>query len=202
MAHSLSIADPSDRLPAGGDTAVAAGEVALRMQCFAEFWQGARPSVRAYLASFVPDGGILDDCVQEVALVAWKKGPLDKGSHDFLHHALACARHIGMAARRKIRADRLNLLAPDVAGSLADSVATLDPVAGPSDRVLALRQCIGRLSADQQALIRRRYGDEGSAALAEEARRSGKSIDTLYKRLERLRGLLRDCVTRQLNHPE
>lgn len=203
MAESLSLANPTaDGFPAAGAESLLADGTALRMKCFSDFWQSAQRSVRAYLRSFLPDGSLLDDCVQEVALVAWRKGPLDKDEREFLHHALACARHIGMAARRKLHADRLKLLAPDVAESLADSVAASEQAARPCDRVEALRHCISRLSADQQSLIRRRYGDEGSDALAAEARRAGTSLDTLYKRLERLRGLLRDCVTRQLNLSE
>jgi hypothetical protein len=46
-----------------------------------------------------------------------------------------------------------------------------------------------------------RYGDDSSNALSEEARRAGKNLLTLYKRLERLRSLLRECVTRQLSPP-
>jgi DNA-directed RNA polymerase specialized sigma24 family protein len=108
-----------------------------------------------------------------------------------------------MAARRKFHGDRLTLLAPDVAQALADTVATRDPSPEPSDRVEALRRCIGRLSDDQQALIRLRYGDEdGSSGLSKEARRTGKTLETLYKRLERLRTLLRECVTRQLTPTE
>lgn len=171
------------------------------MRRFSDLWQQSQRTVRAYLASFVPDGSLLDDCMQEVALVAWRKGPLDQGDRDFLHHALACARNIGMAARRKIHGDRLKLLSPDVAEALADTVVSLEANPEPSDRVEALRNCIGRLSTDQQALIRVRYSADGPGELSNEARRAGKSLETLYKRLERLRSLLRECVTRQLSPP-
>lgn len=200
MSHSLSLANTTDRLlTAGGENALA-GQDAERVRRFSDLWQQSQRSVRAYLASFVPDGGLLDDCVQEVALVAWRKGPLDQDEQAFLHHALACARHIGMAARRKYHGSRLQLLAPDVAQSLADSVAAQERPASTevAERVEALRLCISRLTPDQQALIRLRYGDESATALSNEAQRSGKSLEALYKRLERLRGLLRDCVTRQM----
>ena len=203
MAHSLSLTNSPDRLLAAGGENALAGQDADRVRRFSEYWQLSQRSVRAYLASFVPDGSLLDDCVQEVALVAWKKGPLEEGDQAFLHHALACARHIGMAARRKFHGSRLQLLAPDVAESLADAVAAQARPASsePTDRVEALRHCIGKLSPDQQELIRMRYGDESANALSEEAKRAGKNLLTLYKRLERLRSLLRECVTRQLSPP-
>ncbi|MCW1922497.1 hypothetical protein OKA05_08015 [Luteolibacter arcticus] len=204
MSHSLSLANSPERLLAAGGENALAGQDAEHVRRFSEYWQQSHRSVRAYLASFVPDGSLLDDCVQEVALVAWRKGPLDDGDQAFLHHALACARHIGMAARRKFHGSRLQLLAPDVAQSLADAVAAQERPAStePTDRVEALRHCIGRLSADQQALIRLRYGDESPSELSKEAQRAGKTLETLYKRLERLRALLRDCVTRQLTPSE
>jgi RNA polymerase sigma-70 factor, ECF subfamily len=203
MSHSLSLTNSPERLLAAGGENALAGQDADRVRRFSEYWQQSQRPVRAYLASFVPDGSLLDDCVQEVALVAWKKGPLDEGDQAFFHHALACARHIGMAARRKFHGSRLQLLAPDVAQALADAVAAQDrPVSNePTDRVEALRHCVGKLSADQQELIHMRYGDDSSNALSEEARRAGKNLLTLYKRLERLRSLLRECVTRQLSSP-
>ena len=203
MSHSLSLANSPERLLAAGGANALAGQDADRMRRFSEYWQQSQRSVRAYLASFVPDGSLLDDCVQEVALVSWKKGPLDSGDQAFLHHALACARHVGMAARRKFHGSRLQLLAPDVAQSLADAVAAQERPAStePTDRVEALRNCVSKLSPDQQELIRMRYGDDNPAALSDEAKRAGKNLLTLYKRLERLRSLLRECVTRQLSPP-
>ncbi|MCW1887031.1 hypothetical protein OKA04_20000 [Luteolibacter flavescens] len=204
MSHSLSLANTPDRLLAVGGENALAGQDAERVRRFSELWQQSQHAVRAYLASFVPDGSLRDDCVQEVALVAWRKGPLDQDEQAFLHHALACARHIGMAARRKFHGSRLQLLAPDVAQSLADSVAAQERPAPTeaTERVEALRHCISRLTPDQQSLIRLRYGEESAAALSKEAQRAGKSLETLYKRLERLRGLLRDCVTRQMTPTE
>ncbi len=203
MSHSLSLPNTPERLLAAGGENALAGQDAERVRRFSEYWQQSQRAVRAYLASFVPDGSLLDDCVQEVALVAWKKGPLDEGDQAFLHHALACARHIGMAARRKFHGSRLQLLAPDVAQSLADSVAAQERPAStePTDRLEALRNCISRLAPDQQALIQMRYGEDSSSALSGEAKRAGKNLLTLYKRLERLRALLRECVTRQLSPP-
>lgn len=201
MSHSLSLNDSSRPLLAAGAGVPAVGEDAVRVRRFSGYWQASQRSVRAYLASFVPDGSLLDDCVQEVALVVWRKGPLDDDDEAFLRYSLACARRIGMAARRRFHGDRLKVLAPDVAESLADAVAAVAPPQEPTERVEALRNCIGKLSEDQQELIRLRYGDDSASALSREAKRTGRNLLTLYKRLERLRTLLRDCVNRQLSPP-
>ena len=47
------------------------------MRRFSDYWQRAQRSIRAFLASFVRDGCLLDDCVQEVALDprgSWRLG--------------------------------------------------------------------------------------------------------------------------------
>jgi len=51
----------------------------------------------------------------------------------------------------------------------------------------------------QQVLIANPNQPEALVGLARWAKRAGKNLLTLYKRLERLRSLLRDCVTRQLS---
>ncbi len=180
-----------------------AAEIA-RIAAFSELWTRCQPTVRAYLASFLPDASALDDCLQEVALVAWRKGPLDKGDSVFLGHCLACARRIGLAALRKKRHDRLQLLAPDVAQALADTVALRERSApqAPANRIEALRHCLGSLKSEQRNLIELRYGKDGANSLTREAERLGKSSDTIYKRLERLRSLLRRCVTRRMESTE
>lgn len=207
MAHSLSVNGPTGGMISAAastsDTAAVIRETA-RLRAFTDLWQRSQRSIRAYLASFIPDGSLLDDCVQEVAMVAWRKSPVDAGESAFLGHCLACARHIGMAARRKKHGDRLQLLSPEVAQALADTVAARErPVAhDPSQRIEALRNCLDRLKPDQRELIELRYGGDLSRSLTEEAKVSGKSLDSLYKRLERLRTLLRQCVSRQLSPQE
>ena len=197
-AESIPLPATPERVPAASRDQVA--EIA-RISAFSERWTRCQPTVRAYLASFLPDASTLDDCLQEIALVAWRKGPLEKDDSAFLGHCLACARRIGLAALRKKKHDRLQLLAPDVAEALADTVALRERSASstPADRIDALRHCLGRLQPGQRDLIELRYGKDGNRSLIREAGRLGKSPDTIYKRLERLRLALRECVTRRMN---
>ena len=173
-----------------------------RAIAFSDLWTHCQPTVRAYLASFLPDPSILDDCLQEVAVIAWRKGPVNDGKSAFLGHCLACARRIGLAAMRKKRNDRLLLLSPDVAEALADTVAQRELAAmqAPTQRIDALRRCIGQLKPEHRKLIEVRYGIKPAGSVAGEAVRQGKSSDSMYKRLERLRKLLRQCVARRSDH--
>lgn len=166
---------------------------------FTANWDECRMSVRAYLSSLISNKSDVEDCVQEVALIAWKKGPSGEGQRAFLGHCLASARLIGLAALRKQGKSRVQFLPPDVALSLADEV-TQQELAEPSavERIVALRACLARLDDSQRQLLAMRYSDDGRSRLDEAARSQGKSPDAFYKKLERLRSTLRECVSRRM----
>ncbi|MGL4400252.1 MAG: hypothetical protein ACRCXD_10320 [Luteolibacter sp.] len=166
---------------------------------FTANWDQCRVSVRAYLSSLISNKSDVEDCIQEVALIAWKKGPSGEGQRAFLGHCLATARLIGLATARKHGKSRVQFLPPDVALSLADEV-TQQELAEPSgvDRVAALRACLARLDDSQRQLLAMRYSDDGRTRLDVIARSEGKSPDALYKKLERLRSTLRECVSRRM----
>lgn len=170
-----------------------------RLKEFDAYWQASRASVRAFLTSLLYNKSDVDDCVQEVALIAWKKGPLAHGQQAFLGHCLASARLIGLAASRKQSQSRVQFLPPDVALSLADEVAQQElNETSPNLRILALRACLARLDEPQRRLLAVRYAAEGSTRIDELARGQGKSPDAFYKKLERLRSKVRECVSRRM----
>lgn len=173
-----------------------------KLIAFTEQWTRHQGSVQAYLASFLGNTIEVDDALQEVAVVVWQKGPWDGEASDFLAYSLACARRIALAARRKMGDPRLQLLSPEVTASLADRVASLElleevPSGG---RVLALRKCLKKIKPEQRALLESRYSGGSKDELRAFAKRGGKSMDALYKTLERLRDLLRACIERA-HHP-
>ncbi|MFD0894303.1 hypothetical protein KBB96_09830 [Luteolibacter ambystomatis] len=175
----------------------------VRLHAFNRCWEDCRVSFRAYLSSFVPDPTLVEDCLQELAIVAWQKSPLDRGHQDFLAYGLACAWRIGQAAIRRNKIGRMQLLAPDVMAALADTVRGREQASEPAGgRLAALRSCLASLDDKQRQLLEARYsGDEG-AVLKDEARRLGRSPDSLYKQLERLRIALRDCISKRIHHME
>ncbi len=155
-------------------------------------------ALRTYLSTLLPQGSLVEDCLQEVAAVAWKKAPKDKTQRDFLAYCLACAKRIDLASIQKNKLGRLHLLAPDVALALTDTVRRQEEEqAEPDQRIPALRQCLDGLDPRQRRLLEARYGD-GGRGVGEEAKRLERSLDCLYKQLERLRSALRACVARQL----
>jgi len=169
---------------------------------FTQLWTQNQGSIQAYLASFLGNSLEVDDALQEVAMVVWQKGPWDEEPSAFLGYCLACARRVALAARRKMADGRLEILSPEVAAALADRVAFLEQheEAPSGERVLALRTCLKKIKPEQRALLKSRYSGESRDELKAFAKRGGKSMDALYKTLERLRELLRACVERS-HHP-
>jgi RNA polymerase sigma factor (sigma-70 family) len=169
---------------------------------FSQQWGRSQLSVRSYLRSLLGKGAAVDDCLQDVALVVWKNGPRNVEPHEFLAYSLACAKRISLARIRKSSRDKITILDPDVALALADVVAAQEQAStvDSSEKISALRQCVDSLAEDHQRLLQLRYFSEDPAALKKEAEFLNKSLDGLYKRLERLRALLKDCVSTKVSH--
>jgi RNA polymerase sigma-70 factor len=186
----------------GGRTLPALVVDERKLLVFTQQWTLHQGSVQAYLASFLGNTPEVDDALQEVAVVVWQKGPQGEEPTAFLAYCLACARRIALATRRKQGSARLEVLSPEVAAALADQVAFQEQQedAPSGERVLALRKCLKRIKPDQRALLESRYSGESRDDLRAFAKRGGKSMDAIYKTLERLRELLRDCVERS-HHP-
>jgi RNA polymerase sigma-70 factor (ECF subfamily) len=167
---------------------------------FTHHWSRTQLSVRAFLTSFLSDRSSVDDCIQEVALLAWKKGPRGHAENEpFLAFCLACARRIGMAqVRKKYRSGRY-LLSTETLASLGDTVATMEQqeMRDAEARISSLQSCLDSLEPGPRKLLELRYSSKDHTALQKEAKSTGKSMDAIYKKLERLRTLLRECVVRK-----
>ena len=179
----------------------ALAEADRKLLVFTQLWTQHQSTVRAYLASFLSNSIAVDDALQEVALVVWQKGPWEGDASAFLGYSLACARRIALAARRKQGDTRMELLPPEAAIALADRVAFLEQqeTVPPGDRMLALRRCLGNMKPDLRELLESRYSGASKEELRQHSKRVGKSLEALYKTLERLRGLLLTCVNRGQN---
>jgi RNA polymerase sigma-70 factor (ECF subfamily) len=192
--------EQGDSLPSAGGRIVAANSVSSpNADEFIERWTTAQLPVRAFLNSFLSERSEIDDCLQEVAVLAWKKGPTGLGPDAFLGFCLNCARKIANGEiRRKYRRQRL--LSPEMALSLAEAAASREveeQAVERAPRIAALQSCLEALEPAPRRLLEIRYSQQDPTALQQEAAVSGSSIDAIYKKLERLRKLLRDCVTKK-----
>jgi RNA polymerase sigma-70 factor (ECF subfamily) len=154
--------------------------------------------VRVFVSTLHPKQSDVDEILQEAWLVAWKK--LDsfrfsgtQPDEEFVRWLCTIARYEVAKYRRK-NANRL-LLDEDVIEKL--TALQFDEADYFEARHDALLQCIENLRARDKELIRRRY-QEGSS-VQDLADWIGRSIDAVYKSLNRIRASLLACIERTLN---
>lgn len=187
---------------AGSDPELKALEDAERKQhAFTRHWTQHQYALRAYLTSFLGNRPEVDDALQDLALIVWQKGPVERDSSDFLRYSLACARRIALAACRKQGNLRMELLSPEAAAMVADQVLLLEQqeIGTPDKLTRSLRECMEMIKPEHRELLESRYSRESKEELDMISKRVGKSMDSIYKTLERLRERLRACVERRQN---
>jgi RNA polymerase sigma-70 factor (ECF subfamily) len=151
-----------------------------------------RPLLR-YIMTFIPRRDDAEEVLQRTATVIWEKFDEYDRQREFLPWALRVAYFEVLNFRKQIARDRL-VFREDVIEALAETRHTLASQLEAQRQ--ALRLCLSELSPDDQALLRRRYGDaETVAALAGER---GKTAKALYRRLDRLRDAIARCAERRM----
>jgi len=139
----------------------------------------------------------VDDLMQRVSLIAWKKfEQLDKPD-DFPKWACAIARFEIMKFRRERARDRLsfNDKVVDLLASEAEEESSLR-----ERRIQLLEACLKELPDDRRKLILQAYDSSGS--MKELASQTNRSPDALYQTLHRLRMVLMLCVEKRMAEGE
>ena len=180
------------------------GDEQARVARFTEYFAELRPALSAFLVTRTGgDPSAAGDCLQEVAVILWKKHGPDWSPEDFRRYAFRCADIEARSYRRKCHrlGKRIVYLAPDVVQALGNEtleLAATDPV--PSRRRLnALQLCLDGLDPLQRELLDARYEKDGvGKSVADIARERDCKMEALYKRLERIRTSLQSCILKRL----
>lgn len=181
-----------------------AGDDHDRITRFTDYFAEIRSVLSAFLVTRTGgDPSAAGDCLQEVAVILWKKHGPDWSCEDFRRYAFRCADIEARSYRRKCHrlGKRIVYLAPDVVQALGNETQeqiTADPV--PSRRRLdALQLCLDGLDPMQRELLDARYEKTGvGKSVADIAEERGCKMEALYKRLERIRTSLQDCIIKRL----
>ena len=156
---------------------------------FLELFVGAQSQVYGYIAMFLTNRADVEDLFQQTSLVLWKKRDQYDTSRKFISWALGIAHNeVRNFIRRKNR------------GGVLLSEAVIERLAAvrhkAADRIETqlqrLADCMDGLTADQRELIEECYlGDKSIKAVAEQ-----RQVDpaVFYKRLDRIRWSLLDCI--------
>jgi RNA polymerase sigma factor (sigma-70 family) len=180
------------------------GNDQVRIARFTDYFAELRPVLSAFLVTRTGgDPSAAGDCLQEVAVVLWKKHDANWSAEDFRRYAFRCADIEARSYRRKCHrmGKRIVYLAPDVIQALGNETQeqfAADPV--PSrQRLEALRLCLDGLDPVQRELLDARYEKDGvGKSVADIAKERNCRMEALYKRLERIRTSLQGCILKRL----
>lgn len=138
-----------------------------------------------------------EEILQRVATALWEKYVVFDPDRDFLPWALRFA-YIEVLNFRKERARERLIFNVDVLNLLKETRDQLNP--DLDRRLQALRHCLEKVDATGLSLLRRRYCDsEKMDAIAVER---GQTSKALYRRLDRIREKIANCVERRLSVEE
>lgn len=147
----------------------------------------------AYIYTLVPNRHDAEDLLQETSLVICEKFDQFKEGTDFVAWACQIAWWRIRYARQRFARSKV-VFNQDVLEAVAQTAMELAPEV--DQRHEALARCLQKLHPRDRELILTRY--EPGNGVAEAARRTGRTLEAAYKALHRLRKLLFDCVTQEL----
>lgn len=152
----------------------------------------------AYIRTLIGPGSDVDDILQEVNLILWRKRDEFDGRGPFLTWACHIAYLQVLAHCKRRRREQSVYFGEDVLGNIAGCLA--QEVEHLDARVEALRECLAKLPHAQRRVILRRY--EGDGSVQRMAGELGRPVGSLKVSLYRIRQLLADCIARALGEDD
>ncbi|MCG8508440.1 MAG: sigma-70 family RNA polymerase sigma factor [Rhodospirillales bacterium] len=149
------------------------------------------PRVWAFIRSTVSIRADAEDVFQETKIALWRKVEEFSEVENFPAWACSVARIEILRYYQKCKRDRLQFspqFLETVSAQLIEHQAEVD------ERLAALEGCIGKLPPRDRALIRQRYFEDQSTEVL--AQMIGREVQTVYKRLSRIRRALFECIER------
>jgi RNA polymerase sigma-70 factor (ECF subfamily) len=164
-----------------------------RYEQFVRLLVAHEPHLRSFLRSLLPSWNDVEEAMQETSLTAWRKFDQFEPGSNFLAWTAAIARFEALKQRRTRSRERL--VFSDAVIDLVACEAAAESDALARERA-ALERCLGVLGDPARELLETAY--QPGVKLHEVAARSGRSVESFYKTLQRLRARLLVCVQRDL----
>src|SRR3954468_3520224 len=147
----------------------------------------------AYIYALVPNRYDAEDLLQETSLVICEKFDDSEDGTDFVAWACQIAYWRVRYSRQKYARSKV-VFDQEIVDAIAQTSSAM--IEELDDRHVALSYCLQKLPLRDGDLLLVRY--EPGSGVEEAARRSGRTVQTAYKALARLRKLLLDCVSTRL----
>ena len=151
-----------------------------------------QPDILRSVRLLVPHAADAQEIVQETSVALWKQFATYDPSRSFGQWARGFARIEVLRFKRK-RSRR-----PVLSAQAMELLATteLEMAVELDDRTEHLRECLTRLSDRQRSMIHHYYTDEMDVAAIAAAQ--SRTVEAIYKSLQRVRQTLLDCIERKL----
>lgn len=156
---------------------------------FLRLYSEHEPSLHGFVRSLVPTRDDAREVMQEVAVALWRKFGDLASATEFRPWAFGVARMEVMAWRRDRGRDR-HLFGDDALAILAEQSEQMSHQLDAQHE--ALEECLGKLPADQNKLVRAAYAP--GVRIDQLATHQGRSAMALYKTLHRIRLALVECT--------
>lgn len=164
---------------------------AIKHQQFTERVVRNQHRVFRYIVSLVPNRADAEELFQQTCLTLWEHWESYDAALEFVPWACGIAHnHVRNFYRKSQNAQAP--LDPELLEALAQRSRERQQ---PDDLLTALRECLGKLSADHRAVVENYYSGESVQALA---LRRAATPNAIYKLLHRLRLALHECVLLRL----
>tara|TARA_R110000850_G_scaffold79565_6_gene171514 strand:- start:3 stop:536 length:534 start_codon:yes stop_codon:yes gene_type:complete len=164
-------------------------------ELFVQLFAQNERQIRAFVRSMGLDWTSVDDVVQTVSLVMWRKWAQFDPETDFMKWARVIARFEVLKFRRTMARDR-HVFRDDLMDLLADASLEREAEVSSEQYVECLQACLDTLPVKSRELISAAY--EGDKSIKEVAADVGKSATALYKALDRIRKQLQGCIEGRL----
>ena len=163
-----------------------------------------RLKILSYLDSILSDFHLAEDCYQDVCAAAVAMVDYFEDATHVLRWSLRTGRNKAIDSLR--RRDRQPCALDDGALEalekqwLAESSHPSHPSENDSDRIHALKGCLGELTENSRKIVTLRYHEGlNSGRIAELL---GRKVEAVYRSLARAHVVLRECMERRLEKEE
>ena len=151
------------------------------------------PEILRAVMVIVPERADARDIVQETAVTLWKHFEQYDPTRPFVNWALGYAR---IQMRRFLRSGARQATLSERAAVLLEQ-AQDERASDKEKRDMALRECLEQLPTHSRDVLTGYYFDERT--VEQLAHSQGRSVEAIYKLLQRLRAALLDCITLKLS---
>jgi RNA polymerase sigma-70 factor (ECF subfamily) len=153
-----------------------------------------RTALYGYIFACVRNHDDAEDILQNVSVAVTESIDQLQDDAGFLPWAREIARRRVLAHRRQTK--REVPLDPEVVQRLAEAAGQVEEEEPSSPHRAALLACLESLPGESRKLIVMRY--EGTADAQQLGRRLGRTVQSIYAHIKRIKSALRDCVARRL----